>query len=71
MLCIQPRLLRVPGQRVPADPPTPAAGVVDDLVGAPNVKLFCCGSVASIFISFSGVTLLNSRLRIVVYADCR
>ncbi|RAO57416.1 hypothetical protein LUPAC06_02982 [Micromonospora saelicesensis] len=31
-----------------------------------KVKLFCCGSVASIFISFSGVMALNSRFRIVV-----
>jgi hypothetical protein len=34
----------------------------------PSLKLFCCGSVASTFISFWGVTLLNSGFKIVLYA---
>ena len=40
-------------------------------IWSPREKLnwFCDGSVASIFISFSAVIILNSRFKIVVYSD--
>ncbi len=44
-------------------------GPVVDAVVAEKLNWPRWGSVASIFISFSAVTMLNSRLAIVVYAE--